>query len=66
MAAHIGVSSETVNEICRGKRVISAELAVKLSMALGASPQFWLNLKKIRELARVNRRLLKRIKPMAA
>ena len=66
LAAHIGVLSKTVNEICRGKRGISAEMAVKLSMALGGSPQFWLNLQKNWELDRVNRRSMKRIKPIAA
>jgi addiction module HigA family antidote len=66
LAEHIGVLSKTVNEICRGKRGISAEMAVKLSLALGASPQFWLNLQKNWELSRVNRRSMKRIKRIAA
>ena len=66
LAAHIGVLSKTVNEICRGKRGISAEMAVKLSMALGASPQFWLNLQKNWELGQVKRASIKRIKPIAA
>ncbi|MEO6434175.1 MAG: HigA family addiction module antitoxin [Tepidisphaeraceae bacterium] len=43
LATHINVFSNTVNEICRGKRGISAEMAIKLSMALGGRPQFWLN-----------------------
>lgn len=66
LASHIGVLSKTVNEICRGKRGISAEMAVKLSMALGASPQFWLNLQKNWELSQVDRKAVKRIKPIAA
>lgn len=66
LATHIGVLCKTVNEICRGKRGISAEMAVKLSMALGASPQFWLNLQKNWELGRVKRRSIKRIKPIPA
>lgn len=66
LATHIGVLSKTINEICRGKRGISAEMAVKLSMALGASPQFWLNLQKNWELSQVKRGSLKRIKPIAA
>ncbi|MGB7161459.1 MAG: HigA family addiction module antitoxin [Tepidisphaeraceae bacterium] len=66
LAAHVGVLSKTINEICRGKRGISAEMAVKLSMALGASPQFWLNLQKNWELGKVARRPMRRIKPMAA
>jgi addiction module HigA family antidote len=66
LARHIDVLPRTINEICRGKRGISAEMAVKLSMALGASAQFWLNLQKNWELGRVRRSRLKRIKPMAA
>lgn len=66
LAAHIGVPGKTVNDICRRKRGISAEMAVKLSMALGASPQFWLNLQKNWELGRVKRGSIKRIKPIAA
>jgi len=30
LAKHIGVLPKTVNEICRGKRDISAEMAMKL------------------------------------
>ena len=44
LAKHIGVLPKTINEICRNKRGISAEMAMKLSRAFGGSPQFWLNL----------------------
>ena len=54
LARHIGVLPKTVNEICRGKRGISVEMAWKLSRALGASPHFWLNLQKNWELSSVN------------
>jgi addiction module HigA family antidote len=43
-AKHIVVLPKTVNEICRGTRGISAEMAMKLSKALGGSPQCWLTL----------------------
>ena len=66
LARHLNVLPRTINEICRGKRGLSAEMAVKLSMALGASPQFWLNLQKNWELSQVARRPLRRIKPLAA
>lgn len=54
LAEHIKVLPKTVNEICRGKRGISAEMAMKLSKALGASPQFWLNLQNNWELSQLN------------
>ncbi len=53
LAEHIGVLPKTINEICRGKRGISAEMAWKLSRSLGASPNFWMNLQTNWELSRV-------------
>lgn len=53
LAEHIGVLPKTINEICRGKRGISAEMAWRLSHALGASPNFWLNLQNNWELSRL-------------
>ncbi len=65
LAKHIDVLPKTINEICRGKRGISAEMAVKLSKALGGSPQFWLNLQNNWELSRLNEIVFKDIKPIA-
>lgn len=66
LADRIGVLPKTVNEICRGKRGISAEMAAKLSRALGASPQFWLNLQTNWELSQIERHSFQDIKPLAA
>lgn len=53
LASHIGVLPKTINEICRGKRGISADMAMKLSQALGATPYFWLNLQNNWELSQL-------------
>ena len=66
LAKHIGVLPKTVNEICRGKRGISAEMAMKLSRALGGSPQFWLNLQNNWELSQLNESGFENIRPIAA
>jgi len=66
LAKHIGVLPKTINEICRGKRGISAEMAMKLSKALGGSPQFWLNLQTNWELSQLNEAVFEDIKPVAA
>jgi addiction module HigA family antidote len=66
LAKHIGVLPKTVNEICRGKRGISAEMALKLSKALGGSPQFWLNLQNNWELSQLDESVFERIEPIAA
>ena len=66
LARHIGVLPKTINEICRGKRGISAEMAMKLSKALGGSPQFWLNLQNNWELSHLKESDFANIKPIAA
>ena len=66
LAKHIGVLPKTVNEICRGKRGISAEMAMKLSKALGGSPQFWLNLQNNWELSHLDETDFKYIERIAA
>jgi len=66
LAKHIGVLPKTVNEICRGKRGISAEMAMKLSKALGGSPQFWLNLQNNWEISQLNEAAFEDIRPVAA
>ena len=43
-AQHIGVPSQRVNEIVRGKRGVTPETAWLFSQALGTTPQFWMNL----------------------
>jgi addiction module HigA family antidote len=65
LARHIGVLPRSINEICRGKRGITAPMACMLSAALGASPQFWLNLQKNWELSQALRHRTK-IGPIAA
>ena len=66
LAAHIGVTGRSISEIGRGKRGISAELAVKLSRALGSSAAFWLNLQKNWELSLVDQQAVRCIKHFAA
>ena len=66
LAKHIGVFPKTINEICREKRGLSAEMAMKLSQALGASPQFWFNLQSNWELSQVNDKHYKGIDALVA
>ena len=66
LAEHIDVLPKTINEICRGKRGISAEMAIKLAKALGASPQFWLNLQNNWELSQFDESNYKNIGRIAA
>lgn len=43
-AKHLGWTYAKLNEIIHEKRGITPETALDLSMALGTSPMFWLNL----------------------
>ena len=66
LAKHIGVLPKTINEICRKKRGISADMAMKLSKALGGSPRFWLNLQNNWEISQLKEKDFIEIKPIAA
>ena len=44
LAKSIGVQQRRLDEICAGNRGITADTAVRLGLALGIDPQFWLNL----------------------
>ncbi len=61
LARHIGVLPKTINEICNGKRGISAPMAWKLSKAIGASPLFWMNLQTNWELSQVDKTVVSRL-----
>ncbi|MPZ20885.1 MAG: HigA family addiction module antidote protein [Luteitalea sp.] len=43
-ATRLGVPVQTVNQIVRGKRAISADMALKLERAFEVSAEFWLRL----------------------
>ena len=66
LAKHIGVLPKTINEICRKKRGISADMAMKLAKALGGSPRFWLNLQNNWEISQLKETDFIGISPIAA
>jgi addiction module HigA family antidote len=46
LALNMHVAPQKINEIVRGKRSITADTALRLSIALGTTPDFWLGLQK--------------------
>ena len=44
LAKSIGVAQRRIDEICAGKRAISADTALRLARFFGTDPQSWLNL----------------------
>jgi addiction module HigA family antidote len=51
LAKHLGISTQRVNELVRGKRGVTPETAWLLAAALATTPQFWLNLQMNYDLA---------------
>jgi len=66
LAKELHVSVPTVNDIVRGRRAITADMAVRLAKFFRTTEQFWLNLQDAYEVSRAKERLadtLKEIKP---
>jgi len=54
LAAHLGTTPSKINEICRGKRGITPDMAMRLGKVFRQSPLFWLNLQKNWEVSQLN------------
>lgn len=44
LAQHIDVPANRITEIIKGRRGVSGDTALRLSKALGTTPEFWINL----------------------
>jgi addiction module HigA family antidote len=47
LGKELGVPTNRITEIIRGKRGISGDTALRLGHFFGTSPEFWLNLQKL-------------------
>src|SRR3990170_8293843 len=67
LAEAVGVSRQSVNELLRGRRAVSPEMALRLSRLFGNTPEFWLNAQRAVDLwdaARAIKTQVRRIKPL--
>ena len=64
LARHLKMDPSKINEICKGRRGISAEMAVMLAKALGISAGTWMNLQKNWELSQVDYKASQSIEPL--
>jgi addiction module HigA family antidote len=67
LAEALGVSRQTINELLRGRRAVSPEMALRLSRLFGNSPDFWLNAQRAVDLwdaAQAIKAEVQRIKPL--
>jgi antitoxin HigA-1 len=69
LADALGVSRQTVNELLRGRRALSPEMALRLSRLFGNTAEFWLNAQRAVDLwdaAQAIKSDIDRIKPLSA
>jgi addiction module HigA family antidote len=67
LARALGVSIPTVNEIVRGRRAVTAPMALRISRYFGTTAQHWQNLQAVYDLVVARRRIgaaVKMIKPV--
>jgi len=67
LSAAAGVSRQSINELLRGRRAVSTEMALRLARLFGNTPEFWLNAQRAIDLwdaSRTIERDVKRIKPL--
>ena len=67
LADAAGVSRQSINELLRGRRAVSPEMALRLSRLFGNSPEFWLNAQRTVDLwdaAQAIKADVARIKPL--
>ena len=67
LAEAVGVSRQTVNELVRGRRGVSPEMALRLARLFGNTPEFWLNAQRavdLWEAAQTIKAEVKRIRPL--
>jgi len=62
LAHALGVNNQSVNDIVREQRGISAEMAVRLAKFFGTSSEFWMNLQSSYELFNAKRSLGRQLK----
>jgi addiction module HigA family antidote len=57
LADILGVTRQTVNELVRERRSLSADMAVRLAACFGNSPEQWLNIQRALDIWEANHRL---------
>jgi addiction module HigA family antidote len=63
-AAHLGVTRATLSRILNGAAGISAEMALRLSDALGTSPELWIGMQSNYDLWQASKKGHQKLKPL--
>lgn len=65
-ARHLGVTRVALSRVLNGAAGISAEMALRLSEALGTTPELWLGMQTQYDLWQTSRRRRKRVARLTA
>lgn len=68
LAAQLGVSARSINELLRERRSVNPDLAHRLARVLNTTPEFWLRLQEavdIWDVRQANRQEYDRLKPLS-
>ena len=69
LAARIGVSRQSINELVNERRALSPGMALRLARLFGTSPQYWMNMQRnidIWDSLDEEREAIDSIEPLAA
>ena len=64
VAQRVNMAQSKISEICRGKRGVTPDMAMRLGRLFGQSPLFWLNLQKNWELSQLDEAAYTSIEPL--
>lgn len=64
-ARHLGITRAALSRVLNGSAGISADMALRLSDALGTSPELWTGMQSQYELWEASRRHRRKIAPLA-
>jgi addiction module HigA family antidote len=65
-AQHLGVTRSSLSRILNGSVGISADMALRLSEALGTSPELWTGMQTQYNLSQASKKRRKKLTPMIA
>lgn len=64
VAERLGMAQSKISDICRGKRGVTPDMAMRLGRLFGQSPRFWLNLQENWELSQLDEATYSGIEPI--
>jgi len=64
VAERLGMAQSKISDICRGRRGVTPDMAMRLGRLFGQSPRFWLSLQENWELSQLDEAIYSGIEPI--